>query len=142
MIASDINKGAVAAATLALSRSKTLKVRQFAQHMIMAHTTIESQLASTLDGEHISLTPSALDAKLASDGAENVRTLTSAPASEFDRDYVSSQLKAHEAVLALLDGKLLPRVTDARLKEALHATRAKVVNHIRMARAVLATLVQ
>jgi putative membrane protein len=139
-IAAAVNEAEVAAGKLALSRATTTSVRQFAEHMVTAHTSIDRQLLSLAGSEGIELKESNVCKKLKNETATEDDTLASMSGAQFDRAYVTAQLKGHEDVLALLDTKLLPSAHSAALKAVLLETRTKVVEHIRMAKEAQASM--
>jgi putative membrane protein len=89
------------------------------------------QYSGTLQeyAEHVNLTiatatspdSTALTATLTSDEA----TYSSLSGSAFDAAYVSAQIKEHTAILALIDTKLTPAVTDDTLTNIITAQRAQ-----------------
>ena len=140
MIASDVDKGEIAAAKMALTHAKSAKVRKFAQHMITAHTSVEQKLQAVLKAESITTADSSISQQLVTDGQSQADALRTNNGADFDRGYIAAQIAAHQAVLTLLDEKLLPSVKDAQLKAGLTETRLKVVDHIKMAQDVQSSL--
>ncbi len=140
MIASDVDRAEIAAGKLAISHAKSARVRQFAQHMVSAHTVVEQKLTATMKAENMTPSDSTIGTKLMSDSQAEAQSLAGQSGSDFDRSYIAAQLKAHQDVLELMDGTLLPNVKDAKLKAALESARAKVVEHIAMAKDVQASL--
>jgi putative membrane protein len=139
-IASRVDLAEIDAGKLALSHAKSAKVRQFAQHMVSAHGAVETKLTSMLKAQNIAPAESAVCDKLTSDTQSQKQTLIGQSGMEFDRTYVMAQLKDHQDVLDLMDSKLIPQARNPELKTALQATRAKVVEHIQMAKDLVASL--
>jgi putative membrane protein len=139
-IASRIDLAEVDAGKLALAQGKSATVRQFAQHMISAHGSVESKLTALMKKQGISSEESAVCDTLTRDTAAQKQALMGQGGFDFDRAYLKAQLKDHRDVLQLFDTKLLPEVQNPELRAALQATREKVVMHIKMAEDALAAL--
>jgi putative membrane protein len=139
-IASDVDQSEIAAAKIALAQSKSAKVRQFAKHMITAHTAVEQDLQATIRAEGIRPEDSSVAEKLTNDSDALASSLRTETGADFDKNYIASQLKAHQDVLELIDTKLLPSVTDVKLRAGLQATRQKVLDHIALAKETQASL--
>jgi putative membrane protein len=139
-IVGAINGAEVAAGKLALSHAASAGTRQFAEHMVTAHTEMDTKLMTLAGRQDITKAESSLCEKLKGDNDAEAQTLTALSGSTFDRKYVEAQLKGHEDVLDLLDTKLIPMAQNPALKAALQEARGKVVEHIRMAKEALASL--
>jgi putative membrane protein len=134
--------GEIAQAREVLKKSKNARVRQFAQHMITAHSAAESKIAN-IDGK-IGLTPqtNAVAEQLTSGSEQVMGNLRSASGSDFDKTYVDAQVTQHTKVLDLLDNKLIPHAQNSDLVKALQEIRAKVAGHLNDAQALQTSLGQ
>jgi putative membrane protein len=139
-IASRIDLAEIDAGKLALSHARSAKVRQFAQHMVSAHGTVETKLTSMLKTQGILPAESAVCDKLTRDTESQKQTMAGQSGTDFDRTYMTAQLRDHQDVLDLFDSKLVPDAQNPELKTSLLNTRTKVVEHIQMAKDVLASL--
>ncbi|MGD0530481.1 MAG: DUF4142 domain-containing protein [Polyangiaceae bacterium] len=139
-IVAAIDAAEIGAGKLAMSHATGAAARQFAEHMMSAHTSMDSSLMTVAHEQDITVARSALCEKLKSDNQAEAQTLASLPNGDFDRKYLTAQLKGHEDVLGLLDDKLIPMAENAKLKAALEDARGKVVEHIRMAKEALASV--
>jgi putative membrane protein len=139
-IASRVDLAEIDAGKLALQRGKSAKAKQFAQHMVTAHTAVEAKLTALLKAQKIVVGESPVCDKLTVDTSAQKQTLIAKSGADFDRAYLSAQLQDHQDVLDLLDNKLIPQAQNPQLKAALEDTRKKVVDHIQMAKDALATL--
>lgn len=139
-IASKVDLAEIDAGKLAISHAKSAKVRQFAQHMVSAHSAVETKLTAMLKTQNIATADSPVGDKLTSDTQSQKQTLMGQSGTDFDRTYMTAQLKDHQDVLDLMDTKLLPQAQNPELKTALQSTRAKVVEHIQMAKDILGSL--
>jgi putative membrane protein len=140
MIASTIDGGEIAAAKLALGKSKTPRVKQLAQHMLTEHRAIESQLQATLKSQNITPENSIIASKLNADGHELATKLGDEAGSDFDHGYVVAQIQGHQDALDMIDNRLIPNAKNSELRKALEATRAKVVSHLKMAKDIQTSL--
>ena len=66
--------------------------------------------------------------------------LKSAPAADFDRDYIGAQVEGHKKLLSALDEQLIPSARDSELKTMLHDTRATVESHLKEAEKIQSSL--
>jgi putative membrane protein len=139
-IASKVDLAEIDAGKLALAQGRSPKAKQFAQHMVTAHAAVEAKLNGMLKAQAIVMADSATSNKLVSDTTAQKQTLLGLSGFDFDRSYLTAQLKDHQDVLDLLDSKLIPQAKNPQLKTALESTRAKVVDHIQMAKDAIAAL--
>jgi putative membrane protein len=112
------------------------EVRDFATMMVMDHSKAleEGQRLSTNAG--FGTAGSDLASELKAKNQETVSELNDAKPSDFDEEYMKSQVEAHEEVLGLLDEKLIPNAADPDLRASLIAKRATVAAHLERARNV------
>ena len=141
-IASDIDSVEIAQAKTALSHASSARVRRFAEQMITAHSAVERALMATVKAERGTATDSPMANKLMSDSYAQLQTMTGLRGADFDRTYMAAQVKGHEDALELLDTRLVPNAKDRQLRAALEATRAKVVDHIALAKEIETSLAQ
>jgi putative membrane protein len=86
----------IEAAKLTIERGKDDSAKQFARDMVMDHTKAQADLASAAAKENIRL-PTGLD----DEGSKKLAALKSAPDSDFDQAYLSTQVAAHEEAVSL-----------------------------------------
>lgn len=84
---------------LALERSKTREVRDFADRMLADHGMADERMKKALAADGIAVTP-----KLAKAQEEAFAALKAAPDDQFDMAYLSAQMTAHEEAVGLFDG--------------------------------------
>jgi putative membrane protein len=133
------NQGEIAQAKLAKTKAKDARVKKLAAMMIKDHSDADHKamaLAKKLNGP----TPSATSTSLESDAQNNTTTLESESGADFDKGYVDTQVKEHQAVLDLIDQQLLPNAKDAGVKTFVTAVRAKVAAHLHHAQELQAAL--
>ena len=110
------NTGEIDQAKLALVRSKDVRVRGFAQMMVHDHTQADTNGMILAKKESIERERSTTSEQLASDATSATATLKADPAVEFDKSYVDTQVKEHQAVLDMLDQKLIVNATNHALE--------------------------
>jgi putative membrane protein len=130
------NNGEVEQNMIATTKATTPDLRAFASDMVAMHTAAsarETALAATL-----MVTPqdSPVTQMLQSMSQETVAMLNGLDGSEFDAVYVKSQVDAHEQVLMLVVGTLLPQAQAPELRDELTAMRETVMGHLDRARSL------
>lgn len=130
------NQVDVDAGKLAVSRTKSRDVKQFAQQMITDHTAVNQQ-ASALVGK-LGVTPEAnpTSQQLTSDGAAARERIGQLSGAAFDRAYVDNEVAYHQAVLDAIDNTLIPSSQNAELKSLLQQVRPAIAAHLDHAKQV------
>jgi putative membrane protein len=124
------NDGEVQMAELALKKATLGDVKQFAG-MMKSHHTAGSQKTKALQTKtKLGTASSDLSTHLENDAIATIKDLRDKEAASFDRAYMSSQVKAHKDVLAAIDNRLLPSVTNGEVKTILGETRRTVADHL------------
>lgn len=133
-VSSVLHEGEIAAAKLAASNGKDAKVKKFAAMMVKHHG--EAQKKEEALAKKAKMTPadSPLSMQMAKENESTAATLKALKGAEFDKAYVDSQVKGHEAALEAIDKKLLPAAQNADLKAALTAFRPTVESHLKEAK--------
>jgi putative membrane protein len=134
-IMSTANTGEMDQANAALARGTSAKVKGFAQHMIKDHTQAGKDFTELAQKKALAGQDSDVSHKLDTDGKSLLTRLESTPiGSDFDRRYMDAQVKEHQDLLDLLDSHLIPGAKDDDLTSLLKKVRAKVSDHLKMAR--------
>ena len=134
------NKIDVDAGKIAKSHSKNKEVQQFAQQMITDHTAVNKQAGDL--AAKLSLTPEDNDvSKQLASGADATRDAMKAQAgATFDKAYIDNEVAYHQAVIDMLDSKLIPGAQNAELKSLLESAKPAFVAHLDHAKKVQASL--
>jgi putative membrane protein len=127
------NVGEIDQAKLALSKSKDARVRDLAQMMIRDHRQSDNKGAVVAKRGNLTRAPSQANDSLKSDAEGATRTLRTEPDTDFDRNYVDTQIREHQALLDSLDQKLIANVKSADVKAYLIEVRAAVASHLQHA---------
>jgi len=135
-----IDTAEIDAGKLALARSHNPNVREFALRMVSKHEAAESELNAMISAQGLTPTQSVVYDNVILDSQARTLSLAASGEPDFDRAYVTSELQNHEALLALLNNQLVDEAKNAPLRTSLEATRAKALDHIQMAKEILASL--
>ena len=122
----------IQASKLALKRSSNADVKAFAKMMVMDHTKSTAGLKAAIKTANLTLAPP--DA-LPDDKASALNDLTKADPKDFDKDYMDSQVKGHQAALDLMARYANDGDTPA-LKDFAAATGKVVQQHFDKAKAI------
>jgi putative membrane protein len=134
------NAGEIEQAKVAQRNAKDPRVKAFAAHMIADHGKNQSDAKALFAKINITPASGEVSSKLQSDSQEIVARIGSEKGGDFDKDYIDAQVKEHQAVLDMMDTKLLVQVKNADLKAAIQAFRPKVEHHLEEAKTIQASL--
>ena len=113
-LAADSDMYEIQSSRVALSKSKTPAVRQFAQQMITDHTqTTKTLMAALKNSDRTIAKPST---KMSAQNASKVALLKKAPKASFDNLYMQQQMQAHQTAWSLHKGYATDG-TDPALKQ-------------------------
>jgi putative membrane protein len=122
----------IEAGKIAADRGKSDAVKQFAQHMVEAHTHTTAELAGVVQAENIKGgVPETLDEK----HQLMIDDLMAAHESNFDKTYVRQQIKAHEAAVELFSDYAAGG-DDAVVKAFAAKTLPDIKQHLEQAKAL------
>ena len=110
--------------------------------MVVDHSQADKNGLMLAKKQNIELEPSETSEQLATDATSATMSLKAAPAADFNRDYVDTQVKEHQAVLDMLDQKLIANATNPELKSYLTEVRAKVASHLQHAKELQTAMAQ
>lgn len=120
----------VSMAQLALQKSQSESVRQFAQHMVDDHTAANNELMSLASSKNVTL-PTGLDAK----HQAMMTKMGSMSGMDFDREYMKGQVKDHEKMVKLFQNEAA-NGADADVKAFAAKTLPTLQSHLQMARSM------
>lgn len=133
-IVNTANQGEIQASKLAQKVSKDPQVKEFATMMINEHTASRSKMKELAGKTNIKAAESPLQKTLETTAKESESKLKSLTGKEFDKAYVSEQVKMHQTVLDTIDATLLPKASEATLKSELGKMRETVAAHLEHAK--------
>lgn len=118
----------IAASRLALGKSKSADIKDYAGQMIEAHEATSAELKTLVAAGKLAAPPSTLDAKR----RRMIDDLAKADGEKFDKLYLDQQTGAHREALGLMNSYAANGDEDA-LKRFADATKPKIQHHLDMA---------
>jgi putative membrane protein len=140
-ILSNANQGEIDEGQTAVSKANSADVRAFAQMMITDHTNNLNQARSLFD--RINVTPNTsndIASTLQSGARQTVSALNTYTGTDFDRQYIQSQIDTHQWLLTTLDNALIPSARNRQMRDFLKTTRGAVSMHLDRARQIQSNL--
>jgi len=135
-----IDNGELQQAQLAQQKAKSQEVKRFATQMQKAHMDMKRTDAALYRRLKITPQESMLSTQLQNDMKQMMDSLKDKTGSDFDKEYMDNQVKAHTAALDVIDNRLLPNAKDPQIKADLMTMRTHVAGHLKEAQRVQATL--
>ncbi|HLQ12924.1 MAG TPA: DUF4142 domain-containing protein [Steroidobacteraceae bacterium] len=130
----------VDAGKLAISKSHSKEVREFAQRMITDHTGVNKSAVDLVTKLKVTPEDNATSQSLKSGGEQNLKSLKMLKGGAFDKAYVDHEVAYHEQVLGAVDTVLIPNAANAELKALLVQVRPAFVAHLEHAKKIQASL--
>lgn len=128
------NVGEIEQAKLAQTKAKDPRVRKLAAMMLRDHSEADTKGTRLDKKASLSPSPSSASTSLQSDAQSATESLKAqATGADFDKAYVDTQVKEHQAVLDTIDQKLVPNAKNADLKAYLADVRSAVAMHLQHA---------
>jgi putative membrane protein len=127
------NQAEIEQAKLAQSKSKDPRVKKLAAMMLKDHKAADAKGMAVARKGKLTPAPSPTSTTLESDAKSATSTLSSQSGADFDKDYVDTQVKEHQAVLDVIDQKLLPNAKSPDLIAFLNEVRPKIAMHLQHA---------
>jgi putative membrane protein len=124
------NQVDIDAGKLALSKSHSKEVKEFAQRMITDHTGVNKSATELVTKLHVTPEPNPTSQSLQNGGDDNLAALKKLSGQAFDKAYVDHEVAYHEAVLQAVDKTLIPSAQNAELKALLVKVRPAFVAHL------------
>jgi len=134
LVARTADEGEIQQARLAQSKSRSERVQKLAAMMLRDHKAAEKKGDALALKDNLTLQASPTSESLQTDADGFTRALKDEAGPGFDRDYVQTQVREHEAVLEIIDRKLMPSASKPDVKAYLEGVRAAVASHLEHAR--------
>lgn len=106
-------------AEIAKKKSKDTEVLKFAQTMINDHNAVIGQAAVLAKKLGVTPKDNAVSQGLLKDAEKTKKALRSKSGNAFNKAYVDNEVAYHKAVIAAVEGLLIPETDNAELKELL-----------------------
>jgi putative membrane protein len=127
------NQGEIDQAKLAQSKSANARVKKLAAMMLKDHTAADAKGMAVGRKGNLTPAPSSTSTAIQTDAQSATSTLSSQTGVDFDKAYVDTQVKEHQAVLDVIDQKLLPNAKNPDVKAFLTEVRPKIAMHLQHA---------
>jgi putative membrane protein len=127
-------------AKLALSKSKTKEIRDFAQQMVTDHSAVQKSVFDL--GAKLKVSPAESDTSksLKAQAKETLGKLKPLQGKAFDKAYIANEVAYHKAVIGAITSVLIPNAQNAELKSALEGAAPLFQGHLEHAQKVEADL--
>lgn len=135
-----IDKGEISSSKEASKKATGPVVKKFADFMIAAHSKNLRDTENVSKQAKIHAKASDQSKALKQQGKQELKSLKSAPAGQFDVVYINFMVQDHQAALNLIDTQLLPSASNPALKKQLQMTRMAVAHHLEAAQKIQAGL--
>jgi putative membrane protein len=136
------NQVDIDAGKLAVKKSHTKDVKDFAQRMITDHSGVNKAAVDLVTKLHVTPEDSPTSQSLKAGGEENLKNLRSLSGAAFDKTYVDHEVAYHQQVLDAIDKVLIPNASNAELKALLVQVQPAFVAHLDHAKRVQAALAE
>lgn len=118
---------------LALERSASGEIRQFAQTMITDHTGVNKAAVDLVTKLHVAPVENATSTGLVESANATRASLRARSGADFDRAYIANEVDYHRAVLTAIDDALIPSAQNSELRALLVSVRPAIVAHLQHA---------
>lgn len=133
------NTGEIQLSQLALARSNTEAVREFAQRMVTDHTEANEMAVAYANAANFQPQTTSTSTELEASVTETVDALNGLQGRAFDIAYIDHQIELHRWLLTTLDRTLIP-ASDSELEDGLTDYRAVIASHLEHAQQVRSML--
>ncbi len=106
-------------AEIAKKKSKDAEVLKFAETMISDHNAVIAQAAALAKKLGVTPKDNEVSQGLLNDAEKTKKSLLSKSGKAFNKAYVDNEVAYHKAVIAAVEGLLIPETENAELKELL-----------------------
>lgn len=129
-VLATVNRGEVKQAEVALGKTQSPEVRDYAERMLEEHRQALERAEEVAGRMEEQPRTSALDQQLTNDTEQTMQELERAETASFDDQYLSSQIEGHRKVLEVIDNVLLPSVQHPALRAEIEAVRPVIWSHL------------
>jgi putative membrane protein len=140
MIMRVANLAEVRESELARSKTADSAVRDFATMMVTEHTAQNNKAESELSKANVESADTVFSRQLDAESGVVTERLRALTGIAFDRAYIDRQVDAHQALLTLVDSKLLPHARKKVVKEQLTELHTMVEKHLARAKQIQGSL--
>jgi putative membrane protein len=124
------------AARLAQQKSKDATVVEFAKTMISDHQSVIEKASALVKKLGVTPKDNALSQQLLASAEKTKKSLLAKSGQAFNRAYVDNEVAYHQAVIAAVEGRLIPEATNQELKDLLQSVLPVLRTHLEHAQMV------
>ena len=117
-------------ADIALKKSSSKEVKEFATRMKKDHSTVIDQAVALVQKLGVTPKDNAVSQSLMASAEKTKSVLNAKPAKEFDKAYIDNEVSYHKAVIATVRGTLIPQAKNAELKNLLETVLPVLETHL------------
>jgi putative membrane protein len=117
-------------AEIAKEKSKNTEVLKFAETMTNDHKAVLNQAGALVKKLGVVPKENEVSKKLLADAENTKRSLRARSEKEFNKAYIDNEVAYHKAVIAAVDGLLIPETENAELKALLQNVLAALKTHL------------
>ena len=117
-------------AEVAKKQSKNADILKFAETMISDHKAVIAQAAALVKKLGVTPKDNAVGQKLLADAEKTKKGLQSKSGKAFDKAYIDNEVAYHKAVIAAVEGLLIPETENKELKALLENVVPALKTHL------------
>lgn len=115
---------------IAKERSKNEDILKFAETMISDHKAVIAQAATLVKKLGVTPQDNAVSQKLLADAEKTKKALRSKSGKAFNKAYIDNEVAYHKAVIAAVEGLLIPETDNNELRELLQNVVPALKTHL------------
>jgi putative membrane protein len=127
-------------ARIALARSQSKAVRDFAQTMIRDHAAVTSQVVALAKKLNVQAQDNAFSQTLLTNATPIKATLGRLRGKEFDKFYAENELAYHKAVVGIVADTWIPNIQNPEVKQAFTGALAIFRTHVQHSEMMVAAV--
>jgi putative membrane protein len=135
-----IDKSEILLSVIAAHKDATSSIANYAKMMIDMHGSNLTQILEMAHQNNVKPSMNATMEKIKNESMQEMMTLGGLKGKEFDKAYIDTMVKGHEAALNLIDTKLMKTAKAEEVKKFLTDTRTVVEQHLADAKKIQAEL--
>ena len=134
------NQVDIDAGKLALSKSASKEVKDFAQVMVTDHSGVNKAATELVTRLKVKPEENPTSSALKKSGDDTLKRLKGLNGAQFDKAYVDNEVTYHQTVLDAIDKTLIPSAKNEELKALLVKVRPAFVAHLEHAKHIQTSL--
>jgi putative membrane protein len=125
---------------LAREKTRTPRVKKFAETMFQEHARSNDRMASFRTQQNLQLQETRKSMKVKSKSHNTLENLQAKSGTEFDRAYMDAQVNLHRETLQAIEADYLQKTQNTHLRSMLQKTKTDVQHHLQQAQEIRANL--